>query len=48
MSESTEGAPGAIAGVLDIVAFGRLVDLGMELLFSPEQYKIYVNIDVQS
>ena len=35
MRKSTEGTPRAIAGVLYVVAFGRLVDLRMELLLSP-------------
>ena len=32
MSECTEGASGAVAGLLDVVTFCRLVDLRMELL----------------
>ena len=32
VSEGAEGPPRAVAGVLDVVAFGRLVDLRVELL----------------
>ena len=32
VGKCTEGAPGAIARVLDVVTLGRLVNLGMELL----------------
>ena len=35
MSECTESAPRAVAGVLDVVALGGLVDLWMELLLCP-------------
>ena len=35
MREGAEGAPGAVAGVLDVVALGALVDLRVELLLGP-------------
>ena len=33
--EGAEGASRAVARVLDVVALGRLVDLGVELLLGP-------------
>jgi hypothetical protein len=41
VGKCTEGSPGAIAGVLNVVALGGLVDLGMELLLCPVNQKNY-------
>ena len=35
MFKSTESSPGAVGGVLYVIALGALVDLGVELLLSP-------------
>ena len=35
MCKCTEGSPGAVGGVLDVIALCALVDLGVELLLSP-------------
>jgi hypothetical protein len=39
VGKCTEGSPGAVAGVLNVVALGGLVDLGMELLLCPVNQK---------
>ena len=36
MGECTEGAPRAVAGVLNVVAFCRFIDLWVKLLLGPE------------
>jgi hypothetical protein len=41
VGKCTEGSPGAVAGVLNVVALGGLVDLGMELLLCPVNQKNY-------
>ena len=40
MGKCTEGAPRAIARVLDVVTLCRLVNLWVELLLSPEQLEV--------
>jgi hypothetical protein len=41
VGKCTEGSPRAVAGVLNVVALGGLVDLGMELLLCPVNQKNY-------
>ena len=39
MGKSTEGSPGTIAGVLNVIAFSRFIDLRVKLLLSPAKKK---------